>query len=121
MSFLPTVVPINLFRNADFELAVRWVDTDGTPFPLSDLKMQVREADDPESDLFLEASVANGRSDLGEEPDYWSSILIPAEAIAAVDWPQRLPFYDIVAVRSSDGRRRRVRQGRVLVSPGVTA
>lgn len=102
--------------NADLELAVRWKDTDGVPYLLSDAAMQVRITEDA-TEALIDASVTGGEITL--DLDGWATIVVPRADLLLIDYFGKA-VYDVVLWRQEDGRSKRILEGDAILKLGTT-
>lgn len=99
--------------NEDFEIAARWSDESGVPYPLSSGQMHVRTSVQAANPPLLTATVTISA-------DNWATAVIPATTLASVGNAPALLVYDFFVIRASDSRKKVLLEGDFVLLPGVT-
>lgn len=114
--------------NSTVYFSVRWKATSGIVHELDDAVLQVRETTDHE-DVLIEASTGNGYITIDPvtaDPDTlldtvggWVNIAIPPAAMADLSYYGGA-VYDLTVHRTSDGHWKRLLEGQVILSRGIS-
>lgn len=109
---------LDIAVNEDLVFAERWTDETGTPYLLSDAKLQVRHSID-DTVVMLEASVTNGRITL-DNVNGWATVFVDEEVLTASFMSFGVMRFDLVVTRTSDAQTKVLGRGLARVRRGVT-